>query len=281
MSTPFIDHLVLPVESLSIARRRWTDLGFNVAADAVHPFGTANACIFLSDGTYLEPLAVHDGELAENCRQDGNGFVARDAEFRLTGASEGFSAFVLRSSDSDADHARFADLGISGAQQLAFSRNVIMPSGELAEASFRLAFAELASSRFFAFTCQRINTSLPTSGKLVEHSNGAVGLASICLGGGSAEGLSKLKTLLGVPWQDVSTGRAFELGNCVVIVRPDQDFNIPLLTELTGVGIRFRVQDIRSTQRYLDDASISYRQRDGALSVEATKGQGCIVEFVE
>lgn len=278
---PFIDHLVLPVESLSIARQRWTDLGFNVAADAVHPFGTANACIFLSDGTYLEPLAVHDRALADKCRQEGNGFVARDSQFRLAGSSEGLSAFVLRSSDSDADQARFADLGISGAQQLAFSRKVIMPSGEPAEASFRLAFAELASRRLFAFTCQRINTSLPTSGKPVEHLNGAVGLASICLAGGGTEGLSKLKTMFGVPWRDVSTGRLFELENCDVIVQPDQDVNAALPTELTGVGIHFRVRDLGSTQRYLDDASISYRKRDGGLSVEATKGQGCIVEFFE
>jgi hypothetical protein len=29
-----------------------------VAADARHPFGTENACVFFADGTYLEPLAL-------------------------------------------------------------------------------------------------------------------------------------------------------------------------------------------------------------------------------
>ena len=53
-----IDHLVLPVRDLDLARARYEALGFRVAAEARHPFGTENACIFLQDGTYLEPLAL-------------------------------------------------------------------------------------------------------------------------------------------------------------------------------------------------------------------------------
>ena len=52
-----IDHLVLPTDSLGVARARLSALGFTVAPDAQHPFGTGNCCVYLQDGTYLEPLA--------------------------------------------------------------------------------------------------------------------------------------------------------------------------------------------------------------------------------
>ena len=55
-----LDHLVIPVTDLKAARSRLTRLGFTVAAEARHPFGTENACVFLADKTYLEPLAVGD-----------------------------------------------------------------------------------------------------------------------------------------------------------------------------------------------------------------------------
>ncbi|TIX38964.1 MAG: VOC family protein, partial [Mesorhizobium sp.] len=55
-----LDHLVLPTASLDVARARLTLLGFTVAPTGIHPFGTENCCVFLTDGTYLEPLAVAD-----------------------------------------------------------------------------------------------------------------------------------------------------------------------------------------------------------------------------
>ena len=46
-----LDHLVLPVVDIRTARKRLTELGFTVAADARHPFGTENACVFFQDET--------------------------------------------------------------------------------------------------------------------------------------------------------------------------------------------------------------------------------------
>ncbi|RVA54992.1 VOC family protein, partial [Mesorhizobium sp. M7A.F.Ca.CA.001.08.1.1] len=55
-----LDHLVLPTQSLEVARARLAALGFVVAPTGIHPFGTENCCVFLADGTYLEPLSVGD-----------------------------------------------------------------------------------------------------------------------------------------------------------------------------------------------------------------------------
>ncbi len=78
-----LDHLVLPVIDLVTARQRLSRLGFTVAADARHPFGTENACVFFRDDTYLEPLAVGSREDCLAAVRAGNVFVARDQAFRF------------------------------------------------------------------------------------------------------------------------------------------------------------------------------------------------------
>ena len=60
-----IDHLVLPVTTLTLARSRLTSLGFTVAPDAQHPFGTGNCCVFFKDRTYLEPITIVDRTAAD------------------------------------------------------------------------------------------------------------------------------------------------------------------------------------------------------------------------
>ncbi len=153
-----VDHLVLPTAGLDVARQRLSLLGFTVAPVGIHPFGTANCCVFLADGAYLEPLAVADASAAEIAIADGNVFVARDALFRQVAGDEGLSAIVLTTTDAAADHARFVETGISAGKMLDFSRAFVDPAGNSAVASFRLAFAAEASSpAAFAFACQRIN----------------------------------------------------------------------------------------------------------------------------
>ena len=111
-----LDHLVLPVTDLATARERYAQLGFTVAADALHPFGTENACVFLADKTYLEPLGIAKREECEAAALAGNVFVARDQAYRFRRGHDGFSAVVLSSDDAAADHARFAQSGYFGRQ---------------------------------------------------------------------------------------------------------------------------------------------------------------------
>ena len=89
-----LDHVVLPVADLGVARARLSALGFTVAPDGVHPFGTANCCVYLQDGTFLEPLAIGDAEQAAASARGGNVFTARDAAYRRAVGNDGFSALV-------------------------------------------------------------------------------------------------------------------------------------------------------------------------------------------
>jgi len=55
-----------------VARARLTSLGFVVAPTGIHPFGTENCCVFLADGTYLEPLAIGNEQAAIDATAAGN-----------------------------------------------------------------------------------------------------------------------------------------------------------------------------------------------------------------
>lgn len=177
-----LDHLVLPVGDLAVARQRLETLGFTVAADALHPFGTENACIFLADKTYLEPLGIANREECEAAALAGNVFVARDQAYRFRRGQDGFSAVVLSSDDAAAVHARLRKAGLSAGEMLEFSRPMTLPDGSQATGSFRLAFAaDLRSPDFFFFTCQRV-TPLPSDRSALEtHANSVTGISEVVL----------------------------------------------------------------------------------------------------
>lgn len=177
-----IDHLVLAVTDIASARARLSSLGFVVAPDARHPFGTENACVFLPDGTYLEPLAIGSETDSLATARAGNVFTARDRAFRFRHGQEGLEAVVFQTSNAPADHGAYVETGFSGGGMLDFSRAFRTPEGAESIASFRLAFAaDLRSPDFFAFTCQRLNTVAVDRSALTAHENGVVGLAGVTL----------------------------------------------------------------------------------------------------
>lgn len=177
-----IDHLVLAVSDLATARRRLSLLGFTVAPDARHPFGTENACIFFSDGTYLEPLAIGSEADSAASARAGNVFTARDRAFRFRQGLEGLEAIVFASDDALRDHDSFVAAGISAGGTLGFSRLFTLPDGRASEASFQLAFAaDLRAPDFYAFSCQRVNPPQIDRSSLTVHPNGVFGLTGIVL----------------------------------------------------------------------------------------------------
>jgi hypothetical protein len=174
------DHFVLPVGILGEARARFASLGFTVAAYAQHPFGTENCCIFLADGTFIEPLAIADRELYDAANKAGNAFITHDRRFRAAGR-HGFSQLVIKSEDATSDDAHYCAGAVSGGRLLEFSRNFTRADGTQGEVAFRLAFASPAqkagagtnvmSAGFFA--CEVLKAMPGGRGALVDHANGA------------------------------------------------------------------------------------------------------------
>ena len=285
-----LDHLVIPVTDLRTVRSRLARLGFTVAADARHPFGTENACVFLSDKTYLEPLAVGNPEDAERAMRAGNQFVARDHAFRFRNGAEGLSAIVMGTPDADADHAAFRASGLSAGDQLIFSRVMKFPDGSEIEPSFKLSFAaDLRAPDFFAFTCERVNMPPADRSVLERHDNGATGIARVVLSEADPAAFSTyLQAVTGGAAMAKGNGRlAVSTGNVPIeILDPatlQREFGVSRSSErgLRGEAVVFRVADLAATERLLAGNGVKHLRSSGMVLVPREPGQGTLFAFSE
>ncbi|MGB3387321.1 MAG: VOC family protein [Pseudaminobacter sp.] len=285
-----LDHLVLPTTSLHTARERLAQLGFTVAPAGHHPFGTENVCVYLSDGTFIEPLAIGDEAQARSSADEGNVFVARDRQFRARNGDEGFSALVLATDDADGDHAAFVRAGISAGKRLDFSRHFTDASGNTDIASFRLAFAaEKTAPDAFFFTCQRVNAPKVDRSALQAHENGVrriVGMLAVSEDP-SASG-KFLSALLGTERTTTSDEQVdFQLSNAVVrCVTPAVYEQVtgqaaPGLARIRLAAVIFEVQALAATEAVLRNNAIGHEHRGGRVVVPAAAGQGAVFIFEE
>lgn len=275
-----IDHLVLPTAGLEIARRRLSALGFTVAPDGIHPFGTANCCVYLKDGTFLEPLALRDGEAAAAAIAEGNVFVARDRLFRAARGEEGLSAVVLASDDADRDHAAFVAAGISGGAMLTFSREARDAAGNAGTASFRLAFAaDRETGDAFLFTCQRVNVPAIDRSALERHENGAVAIREIVAGEHAIPFLRLVGRAVDGSGQEAT--RSVALANAIVRLAGADDPPPVGGHRATLSAIVFAVDDIARSRRALDAGGIDHVTDGARLVVPPAPGQGAVFIFEE
>lgn len=257
-----IDHCVLPVGDLATARARLAALGFTVAPEGVHPFGTVNACVYFSDDTFLEPLAIGNAASVEEAAGAGNVFVARDRAFRQELGEEGFSALVFKTEDAAADDRAFVSQGISAGPMLTFSRGFRDPDGASGTASFRLAFAaEPSETAGYLFTCQRIGVPQVDRSALEIHANGARAISAILAEAG-----------------DPARARAF-----LDVAVPTPAGTIEIRPGRHGSGLRFAgivlaVTDGARTERLFSEAGIDYTRSGNRLTVPPAPGQG--TEFI-
>ncbi len=278
-----IDHLVLPVSSLGHARSRLSSLGFRVAPDAQHPFGTGNACVFLSDGTYLEPLAIDEPNTYAQHADAGNTFVSLDRMYRQNRGGNGFSALAARSDDADRDHERFVAQDMSGGAPLSFSRPVTLADGAKSVASFRLAFAgSKAGGSFFLFTCQRIAALPADRGSLEQHDNGVKGIRAVVLRASEPQMFGPLmETVFGVSGVGHEDGAlSFATSNVPVQIIPSPQHQRDD-KGLFGEEIVFSVSDLAVTAALLAANGVEYTRKGARLLVPPAAGQGAIFAFEE
>ncbi|SMF67304.1 Glyoxalase-like domain-containing protein [Xaviernesmea oryzae] len=285
-----IDHLVLPVAELALARSRLSELGFTVAPDAFHPFGTANACVFLPDGTYLEPLAIANRRHASAAAKRGNVFTARDLAFRKAKMSQGLSALVVATVDAAADHERFKLRGVSAGDILEFSRGVKMPDGSKTEASFRLAFAgDERAPDFFLFSCQRVNPLPADRGELERHANAVTGLSEVVLSAPAPGEFAPLMEQVLMTEAEIEPHLVrLAAANARIRIARDQDIEaefalapIPDAGGLRGRAVIFKTADLAVTEIILAANDVAFVRREGRVLVQAAPGQGAMFGFEE
>lgn len=272
-----LDHLVLPVADLATARQRLTALGFTVAPDGAHPFGTANCCVYLAGGTFLEPLAVAHPDQASAAIEAGNVFVARDRDHRRRASGDGFSALVFGTRDASADDRRFRAAGLSAGPMLEFSRPFRDAAGRTATAAFRLAFAAhpAAPSSYF-FASERVNVPAVDRAALERHPNGVGRLAGVVLSTGEPARLGAFfEAVAGAPVAGAaSDGWRFETPTGSVEIRAGTP---PEALRLEAV--RFAVADAEALEALFKRRAIAYGFRDAALHVAPAPGQGASFVF--
>ncbi|CDX14275.1 conserved hypothetical protein [Mesorhizobium sp. ORS 3324] len=285
-STHPLDHLVLPTQSLEVAKQRLSSLGFVVAPTGIHPFGTENACVFFADGTYLEPLAIGDGKAAEQAMTEGNVFVVRDRLYRDRLGEEGFSAVVFGTADADADHARYVDAGLSAGNTLGFSRAFADPTGKSDTASFKLAFAAgRAATDAFLFACQRINAPKIDRTALQAHANGVTGIVEIVAVSDRPSGQARLvSTAAG---KEGEHHDRVELPNATLtVLTPDafaSRFGVPVgfPSDLRFAAIIFSIRGSAAAARLLAAGAIEHNMSGSDIVVPPAPGQGATFIFRE
>lgn len=285
-----IDHLVLPVRDLDLARSRYEALGFHVAPDAQHPFGTENACIFLKDGTYLEPLGIADRTLAEVEARKGNPFLRRDQAYRFRVDDEGLSMVAMRSSNAAADLKVFSDLGFAFGEVFPFSRSAETPDGTV-KIGVELAFAaddRAPDAAFFA--CERLNMEALWSAERTAHENGVVGLSAVLM---SEENPTDFQYLLQAAtgmrdFASSSNGLSFHMEGadifCFTPTAIQQLFAIPASRSERGVrfeGAVFTCKSVQALKAHLEAGGIECFDHLGRLIVPAAPGQGVPFIFDE
>jgi len=284
-----VDHLVLPVAQLAEARKRLSLLGFTVAPDAQHPFGTANVCSFFADDTYLEMLAVDRALLYEAAAQRNNSFIQRDLSYRFRNGDDGFSGIAFKTDDSRGDHAEFKRRGISGGRMVEFSRSFISSEGKRETGSFRLAFAaDLRAPDAFFFTCQRLAYPKTDRSHLITHENGVTGLRQILLCEEKPEDFgSLLQGVFHAPARKAENGSlAISANNSDIAVMTPTQFDCcfgwsPVLhgRGLRLAGLVFSVASLYAVEQLFVRNGIVFTKSESRIFVTPASGQGTLFVF--
>ncbi len=284
-----LDHLVLQVPDLDEARRRLAALGFTVAPDGVHPFGTANCCVFFADGTFLEPLAIADPELTAETAWRGNIFTSHALGFRDRNGPEGFSATVFGTGDARSDHAAFTKAGISGGDMLPFGRDFVTADGTRDRAEFLLAFAlaDGAPDALF-FTCERVAVPKVDRSALLRHANGVTGIAGALMTSTEPEAMSRfLADVAGVRPEAIEGGLRVRSGAFGLdVLTPEA------LAETTGLQpvddqapcfrvVVFGCADSDAVREHLQGSGVEFHDAPAGIVVPPVRGQGAAFVFRE
>ena len=273
-----LDHLVLPVPSLAIARQRLEALGFSVNKDGIHPFGTSNCCVFIENGVYLEPLAIHDEALAAQHAKK-NSFVMLDAQFRANIGNDGLAALSLQTNDSQADRKHFAPPYEIGAGHFDFSRKAIHPDGSEDILSVSLTFCmNPKSPNFGLFTCDwRGEPAVVAKIKTAPaHANTVVGTIGVDLVSNDIKNaLAYLNHGFGAEFESAGNdGYALTTPNSHITL---QQGDAPLHAS----SVTFSATSLQAVANCLEKAGIAYDSEEGTISVAPAPGQGVTMKFTE
>jgi Glyoxalase-like domain len=162
-----IDHSLLGVRDLELARETWRGLGFTATPRGRHiGWGTANYCLMFEQG-YVELLGIVDAAQFTNQLDE---FLAE---------REGLLGLAFASADAEATAAELKAAGLAPDGPKDLKRLLELPEGEVLPA-FKLVFLpreDLPDLR--GFFCQHLTPEIVRRPNWLRHANGARRLAGL------------------------------------------------------------------------------------------------------
>ena len=271
-----LDHVVVGVPDLDRARARLATLGFQVQADAHHPFGTGNCNVFFANGTYFEPLAVTDRDAELAALRGTNSFVKRFDAFRFR---HGYGPIMAAFTTDSAERMKqvFASEGISAGDVLSFTRQQAMPDG--GETTIGVHLAVSVSDRapdITLFCCEHLSRNVLWKAERTVHPNGAAGVTRLIA---VEENPSDFQYLFQAVTGDrdvraTSFGIEMDLPNALVSVVTPTGYTAMSGQELGPRGRGPRIEavemafaDLGALRKHLDKGGVAYATHGEALVI--------------
>lgn len=163
-----LDHIIISVQDLQTAIKTYQDAGFTVNYGGQHGDGfTENGLIVLSDGSYIELIALVEGK------------SYADAGFKplLKETGEGFTGFALVSDDIESDVAAMRERGIEVGEITQGSR--VRSDGETL--AWKSAKIDNAMSPFVIQDLTDRELRVPLTTENITHENGATGIHELLI----------------------------------------------------------------------------------------------------
>lgn len=277
-----LDHVVLPVPNLELTRERFTQLGFTVAPDARHSFGSENACVFFENGTFIEPLAIGHRETVEAAIVKGNGFLRRDMSYRFRNGDDGFSCVVFGDKDPRATRKTFKKAGYQTGKIVIVKRPGV-------KVHIALAMDERAPDCTF-FMCERPDGPPKFPADMTSHDNGAIGISRVTLHEHLPEDFQYYMQTV-TEQREVrshSFGMDMELPNATLTTLNDDGMkafygltNAPEGRGLRAMAFDVKVQSLDNVKKVLKKNNVESKVIGARLIVAPASGQGAILAFVE
>ncbi len=165
-----IDHVVVVVHDLDLARDTFVRMGFTVTPRGHHTIGSQNHCVMLGRD-YVELLAS----------PAANPHPARQYYTDFARAGEGLAAIALQSRSAKGAYTELLWAGFDPTDPLELARPVELPGGAR-DAKFRITqLAPGATPGGRVFVCEHLTRELVWRPEHQRHANGATELAAIAV----------------------------------------------------------------------------------------------------
>ena len=270
-----LDHAVIAVHDLDLARETYRRMGFTLAPRGLHSTGSTNHNIMLGRD-YLELLHVPRTNPLQAYFHE---FLARH---------EGLAALALTGTDAVASNAALAQLGFEPQPAQDFSRPVTKGS-KTGVARFRLTNLPVRTTPGAqVFLCQHFSRELVWLPELQSHANTATGIAAVAFVADNVAYLAGVYGKLFGAWPQridegvkVDTGRA-SLAFCTrqALQTRLREVALPLRAAPYPAALFIKVADRQKAYQAMRDGGFTpARLADGAYAIDAADAHGVVLVF--